>query len=364
MAKKKETVLVAMSGGVDSSVVAAILAERGYDVIGVTMQIWQESQRDPRHAGCCSLGAVEDARRVARVLGIPHYVVNFKDQFRNTVIQYFIDEYTAGRTPNPCVQCNKKVKFEALMDTMRDLNCDRIATGHYARVRRNSQGKYRLLRSKGGAKDQSYVLYMLGQEQLRAAMFPLGELDSKAETRTMAERYGLSVAHKPDSQEICFVSEAGGYTEFLRKERPETFAPGQLVDSAGRTLGQHEGVAGFTVGQRRGIQLTVANGRPLYVLKLDPKQNRVVVGHEEELLQREVELLDVSWNESFRLDEPMRVTAKIRYNMAPQRAMLIPGPQPLIRFAEPIRAVTPGQIAVAFRGESVVCGGTIAAPKS
>ena len=347
-----------MSGGVDSSVVAALLKERGYNVLGVTMQIWQESQKDPRHAGCCSLGAVEDARRVARILDIPHYVINYKDKFRQTVIDNFIEEYAAGRTPNPCVQCNRRIKFDALLQTMHELGCDRLATGHYARVRRYGD-QWRLLRSRGGQKDQSYVLYMITQAQLPYVMFPLGELGSKAECRRMATEYGLPVAMKPDSQEICFVSEAGGYTEFLRKERPDVFHAGALVDSSGKELGQHEGVAGFTVGQRRGIRVTARNGRPLYVLSVVPQENKVVVGHSEELLQKEVLLEDLFWGCVSSDADGVPVQAKIRYNMDPAPARLYGGEQPRLVFRKPVRAVTPGQIAVAYRGESVAMGGTI-----
>lgn len=346
-----------MSGGVDSSVAAALMVKRGYDVIGITMQIWQESQTDPRHAGCCSLGAVEDARRCARILGIPHYVMNFKDEFRKAVIDNFIDEYSKGRTPNPCVQCNKTVKFEILIQKMRELGCETLVTGHYARIRRIGD-RYRLLRARGTGKDQSYVLYMLDQEQLAASYFPLGEIADKAQTRQMARDYGLPVADKPDSQEICFVSEAGGYVEFLKKARPEMFTEGSVVDQDGRELGKHDGVAGFTIGQRRG--LGVSSRKPLFVIDLKPAENKVVVGSGEALDEREVLLQDMVYGAISPQDGPARVSAKIRYNMPPQPALLIPGREPKLIFDEPVRAVTPGQMAVAYRGQTVAAGGTIA----
>ncbi len=348
-----------MSGGVDSSVAAAVLKRRGYDVIGMTMQIWQESQTDPRHAGCCSLGAVEDARRVARKLDIPHYVMNFKEEFRQNVIENFISEYEQGRTPNPCVQCNKHVKFEILMQKMRELGCDRLVTGHYARIRFDkASGRHRLMRARGQGKDQSYVLYMLDQEQLAKSYFPMGEFADKEQARALARSLDLSVADKPDSQEICFVSEAGGYQEFLRKSRPEIFSKGQILDPEGKELGEHEGVADFTVGQRRGIG--VSSRKPLYVLELKPKENQVVVGPAELLETRRVKLDSLFWNAIEPTDEPQRVMAKIRYNMDPQRATLFGGDEPWLEFDKPVRAVTPGQIAVAYRGQTVLAGSVIA----
>jgi tRNA-specific 2-thiouridylase len=354
-AKTKPTIAVAMSGGVDSSVAAALLVERGFDVIGITMQIWQESQTDSRHAGCCSLGAVEDARRVARKLGIPHYVLNMKEEFNKSVIENFVSEYAAGRTPNPCVQCNRHVKFEYLLDKANEVGCEHLATGHYARIRRNAAGHYRLLQARGTAKDQSYVLYMLGQNQLSRLRFPLGELRDKSVTRKMAADYGLHLADKPDSQEICFVSEAGGYAEFLRKRRPEMFSAGQIVDQEGKVLGDHTGTAQFTVGQRRGIG--VSGGNPLYVLKVSPASSTIVVGDAQDLLKREVLLEDVHWG--VEKADRLRVMAKIRYNMEARPATFLAGPVPKLVFDEPVRAVAPGQIAVGYRGKTLVAGGKI-----
>lgn len=358
--KSKGPVLVAMSGGVDSSVAAALLVQRGYEVIGVTLQIWQESQTDPRHSGCCSLGAVEDARRVARKLGIAHYVLNFRDAFRSSVIDNFVSEYMAGRTPNPCVQCNKEVKFEVLLDRMREFGCRKLVTGHYVRTRTNREtGSVRLMRARAKDKDQSYVLYMLGQDQLSVSMFPMGEVPSKAYARGLAKELGLHLADKPDSQEICFVSEAGGYREFLRRVRPEDFEEGEIVDAEGAVLGKHGGVADFTVGQRRGVRMPSSDGKPLYVLKLDPVHNRVVVGHDRDLLTREVLFENPTWHGDTPKRGAIEVRAKIRYNMDPQPAVLYPGEMGRLVFNRPVRAVTPGQFAVAYRGQTVVGGGAI-----
>lgn len=350
-----------MSGGVDSSVAAGLLAKRGHDVVGVTLQIWQESQTDPRHSGCCSLGAVEDARRVARALGIPHYVLNYRDLFRDTVIRDFVEEYARGRTPNPCVQCNRFLKFDPLLERLEEFGAEAVATGHYVRTRRAPDGTMRLLQARCLEKDQSYVLFMLQGERLGRLRFPLGEMRDKEETRRLAEEWGLPVARKPDSQEICFVSEAGGYREFLRKAKPEAFEAGEIVMEDGRVLGSHQGIASYTVGQRRGLRLSAGNGEPLYVIGLIPTERKVVVGSADSLLRRCAVVSGATWWPCGIPARPMRVTAKVRYNMEPRAAWLHPDPSGLLRmvFDEPVRAITPGQTAVAYRGRTVVVGGTI-----
>jgi tRNA-specific 2-thiouridylase len=350
-----------MSGGVDSSVAAGLLVRQGYDVVGVTLQIWQESQTDPRHSGCCSLGAVEDARRVARALGIPHYVLNYRDLFRQTVIRDFLEEYAGGRTPNPCVQCNRFLKFDPLLERLDEFGAKAVATGHYVRSRRFPDGTMRLLRARCLEKDQSYVLYMLQGEKLRRLRFPLGEVIDKQQTRQLAEAWGLPVARKPDSQEICFVSEAGGYREFLRKVKPEALQAGEIVTVSGEVLGRHDGIAAYTIGQRRGLGVSARNGEPLYVIGLLPTERRVVVGSAAELLRRTAVLRDAVWWAKGVPSGRMRVVAKVRYNMEPRAAWLTSEPDGAVRlvFDEPIKAITPGQTAVAYRGRTVVVGGTI-----
>lgn len=346
-----------MSGGLDSSVAAAVLKAQGHEVIGLTMQIWQESQRDPRHAGCCSLGAVEDARRVAAKLNIPHYVVNMKEEFKANVIDHFVDEYAKGRTPNPCVECNRHVKFELLLEKMKAFGCSHLATGHYARIQEDHHGTYRLYRPLAKEKDQSYVLYMLGQPQLSCVLFPMGDFESKADARALAKELELCVADKPESQDICFVSEAGGYKEFLRKARPEMFQTGKIVSESGEVLGNHESISEFTIGQRKGIK--VAAKEPLFVLKIQPESNTVTVGGKESLLKDVVQMERVSYPAGAFSDEGTEVMAKIRYNMEPKPATFFGGLEPHLKFHAPVRAVTPGQIAVAYREGEVIAGGII-----
>jgi len=356
----KQKVVVAMSGGVDSSVAAAILTEQGYDVIGVTMQIWP-SATPPEESfsrTCCSLSAVEDARRVAAKLGIPHYVMNFKDVFEKTVIDNFIEEYRRGRTPNPCVRCNRFVKFEALLERARGLGADFVATGHYARIAYDeTRRRWLLRRGVDRSKDQSYALYSMTQEQLAHTLMPLGSM-AKDETRRLAADLGLAVADKPDSQEICFV-ENRDYPGFLKSVAPEIARPGPILDTAGNVIGEHKGIAFYTIGQRR--RLGVAAGEPRYVVRIDAGRNAIVIGRDEDLYASELVAGDVNLISPHILDKPIAVTAKVRYNMKDSPALLavpVDG-QAHVRFEKPQRAIAPGQAVVIYQGEDVVGGGTI-----
>ena len=359
----KGTAVVAMSGGVDSAVAAALLARQGVPVVGITLRIWP-SQRpaDPsqRFDSCCSPGAVEDARAVAETLGIPHYVLNYEAEFDREVIQHFAEAYLNGETPNPCVPCNSRLKFGSLFARAKGWGATRMATGHYARVEYDpATGRYRLRRAVDPRKDQSYFLYDLTQDQLAAALFPVGHL-RKEETRRLAAELGLAVATKPDSQEICFVSR--DYRTYLRARVGDAIIPGIIRDAAGAVRGEHRGVALYTVGQRRG--LGIANHQPLYVIHLDPGKNEVIVGEDKDLWTRDVEVGRVNLIAVARLAGPQRVLAKIRYAQPAAAATVIPRDADRVRlcFDEPQRAVAPGQAAVFYDANDpdlVVGGGTI-----
>ena len=305
-------VVVGMSGGVDSSVAAYLLKEQGYDVIGVTMQIWQEEDACSveENGGCCGLSAVEDARRVASALEIPYYVMNFKKEFRENVIDYFTDEYLSGRTPNPCIACNRYVKWEALLNRSMAIGAEYIATGHYARIERLANGRYTLRRSATLAKDQTYALYNLTQEQLAHTLMPVGAY-AKDEIRSIAEKIGLLVADKPDSQDICFVPD-GDYASFIRENTGREIPEGNFVTPDGKILGRHKGIIHYTVGQRKGLGLAL--GYPAFVLEIRPDTNEVVIGTYEESLTHTVRADRINFMSVEDLTEPRRVYAKIRYN--------------------------------------------------
>ena len=354
-------VIVGMSGGVDSSVTAALLKRAGHDVIGVTLNVWPDLPNMPemrREDACCALGAVEDARRVANALDIPYYVLNFKDVFEDRVIKDFVSTYASGRTPNPCIRCNQFIKFDALLVKARQLGAAFVATGHYARIEHGTQGSEpnRLRKAADPTKDQSYVLYVMTQERLGAAMMPLGNY-AKTETRRLAAELGLGVADKPESQDICFVP-FKRYTEFIERYAPEVLQPGPIVDRDGTVLGEHRGIALHTVGQRRG--LGVAAGQPLFVTELDVVNNAVVVGGPEELLRSTCALEDVNWIVGEAPVEPLRAMAKARYRAAEVACTVWRDGQGLrVEFELPQRAITPGQALVLYDGEYVLGGGTI-----
>ena len=352
-------VVVGMSGGVDSSVAAYLLKEQGYDVIGVTMQIWQEEDvcTVEENGGCCGLSAVEDARRVAAALGIPYYVMNFREEFQKNVIDYFADSYVNGQTPNPCIACNRYVKWEALLKRSISIGADFIATGHYARVEQLSNGRYALRRSATAAKDQTYALYNLTQEQLKRTLMPVGEY-TKEEVRVIAEKIGLLVADKPDSQDICFVPD-GDYASYIEANSVKKIEPGNFVLSDGTVVGQHRGIIHYTVGQRKGLGLSL--GHPVFVLEICPETNEVVVGSNEESMSHYVRANQVNFMSVEDLPEKRRVWAKIRYNHKGAWCTVEKTGEDeiLCTFEEPQRAITPGQAVVLYEGEYVLGGGTI-----
>ena len=356
---RQETVVVGMSGGVDSSVAAWLLKEQGYRVVGVTMQIWQDEEQavQEENGGCCGLSAVEDARRVAAALDIPYYVMNFKQEFKKKVIDYFIDEYRCGRTPNPCIACNRYIKWESLLRRSLDIGADYIATGHYARVEQLENGRYSLRKSVTNAKDQTYALYNLTQEQLRRTLMPVG-LYSKDQIRQIAEDQGLLVAHKPDSQDICFVPD-GDYASYIEKETGVPSVPGFFVDSQGRHLGVHKGIVHYTVGQRKGLGLAL--GYPAFVTELRRESNEVVIGNKADSLKTELRANRLNFMSVEGLSEPKRVFAKIRYNHRGAWCRVEQSGEDEIRcvYEEPQGAPAPGQAVVLYDGEYVLGGGTI-----
>ncbi len=352
----RERVVVAMSGGVDSSVAAALLKEAGYEVIGVTMQLWPADkpagERDG-FRGCCGLEAIQAAKRTAYKLGIPHYVMNFRDAFAQRVIADFCREYSLGRTPNPCIRCNQYIKFDTLLKRAKDLDADFLATGHHARVEPSPNG-YRLLKGVDRAKDQSYFLYTLGQRELKYLLLPIGNLH-KAEVRRKAAELGLPTAARDESQDICFIMDSD-YRSFIAGQIP--LEPGDIVDTKGEVLGKHRGIARYTVGQRQGLGLS--SGKRLYVLRIDAANNRLVVGTEEQLFAKSLLAANLSWLSGEAPADTSSITAKVRYK-SPEAVVTLSlnDGAAKVNFRQPQRAISPGQAVVFYQGDIVLGGGVI-----
>ena len=351
--------IIAMSGGVDSSVAACLMKQRGFDCIGVTMKLFaNEDIGISREHSCCSLDDVEDARSVARMLGIPYYVFNFSDRFHEDVIARFISAYENGRTPNPCIDCNRYLKFDKLYHRAKELDRDFVVTGHYARIEQDTEtGRYLLKKAVDPAKDQSYVLYSLTQEQLAHTLFPLGSM-TKPDVRKIAEEQGFINARKHDSQDICFVQN-GSYADFIEEHTGRSYPAGNFVDRDGNILGRHRGIIRYTIGQRKGLGLALPE--PMYVCAVNPSDNTVMLGKESELYTRELTAKDINLISLPYIEKPMRIKAKVRYRQPEMWAAVTQTDADTLRveFDEPQRAVTAGQAVVLYDGDTVVGGGTI-----
>lgn len=350
--------VIAMSGGVDSSVAALLTLERGFECIGATMKLFDNGDADARENSCCSLADVEDARSVATSLGIPYYVFNFTSRFQTDVIDRFVCAYEHGQTPNPCIDCNKYMKFDKLFQRARELDYDYIVTGHYAQIIQDTDtGRYLLKKAADLSKDQSYVLYSMTQEQLAHTLFPLGGM-TKTEVRAVAEAHGFINAKKYDSQDICFVQN-GRYADFIRQYTGKSYPEGSFVDKTGRVLGTHKGIINYTIGQRKGLGLALP--APMYVCSIDVENNTVVLGYDEDLYTTELEIGSVNFISVEKLDAPLRCTVKIRYRQDEQPATVIQtgSASALVSFDEPQRAITKGQAAVIYDGDTVIGGGII-----
>ncbi len=356
--RKKTRVVVAMSGGVDSSVAAALLVQKGYDVIGVMMRLWSEPDdgSSARHNRCCTPDQMADARQVANQLNIPFYVLDVQEYFHRAVVQSFIDEHALGRTPNPCVACNREIRFDYLLEHSVALDSDYLATGHYARIRQTPSG-YELLEAHDKSKDQSYVLFVLGQYQLERLLFPIGEL-TKKEVRELATSFDLPVANKDESMDLCFIAN-GDYRQFLKKHAKDVIPSGPIVSAAGQVIGQHNGLPNYTIGQRKGLGLSA--GERLYVLVKDIEKNEIVVGTREELAIRSLNVSNVNWINGIQPVETIETTVKIRYKSAPVQALVAPlgNNEVLVDFREAVFGATAGQAAVFYKEERCIGGGII-----
>ncbi len=358
MSEKKSTVLVAVSGGVDSSVVATLLAEQGYQVIGVMLHLWSEAGKECENK-CCTPQSMEEARKAAKDGGYPFYVVDAAEIFRKQIVQYFLDEYRQGKTPNPCVICNRDIKWGLLFDKLKEFGADYLATGHYVRLEMNANSKARVFKARDALKDQSYVMAMLTQDQLKKTMFPLGNL-LKTEVREIARKHNLPMAERKDSQDLCFVSD-DNYKDFLLRNAPDTALAGKITDRFGNPLGQHQGLAFYTIGQRKGIG--IAAPEPLYVLEKNTKENILVVGTANDLNQKEILVKEVNWISGDAPSGNFNGQVKIRSRAEFQNATVIPlpGNKVKVEFETSIRDATPGQFAVFYQKDELLGGGEIEA---